>query len=74
MKLFTNKYPILGMLTINKDNNVDKDSISIEFKEGKIFKMIGFCFDDLVLECEGKAIMVKASVFQLVFTETELDF
>jgi hypothetical protein len=72
MKVFTNKYPVLGMLTINSDNTIDKSSINIEFEEGKVFKVLGIQFDDFILECEGKAVAIKADMFIAAFSETEL--
>lgn len=73
MKVFTNKYPVLGMLTMKSDGTFDKNSINIEFCEGKVFKIIGISFDDIVLECEGRVVSVKSTVFSISFTETVLD-
>jgi len=72
MKVFTNKYPVLGMLTVNADSTIQKGKLTIEFDEGKVFKVVGFSFDDFALECEGKTILVRASVFAMAFTETDL--
>lgn len=73
MKLFTNKYPIFAMVNINIDGTIDKDAMPVEFKEGKVFKVLGVCFDDFILECEGKAVSIRSSLFAMAFTETELD-
>ena len=73
MKVFTNKYPILGMLTMGAGNTIDADKITVDFEEGKVFKVLGFNFDDVVLQCDKKTIAVKVSLFALGFTETELD-
>ena len=72
MKVFTNKYPVLDMVTMNNDGTIDKDEISIEFDEGKVFKVLGTAYDDFILECEGKVITVRSSVFAMAFTETDL--
>lgn len=72
MKVFTNKYPVLGILTVNQDGMIDKESISVEFKEGKVFKVVGVYYDDFTLECEGKIIIVRSTVFTSAFTETDL--
>lgn len=72
MKVFTNKYPVLGMVTLNREGMLDKGGINVEFKEGKVFKVLGIVCDDFILECEGKIIAVRASVFSVAFTETDL--
>ena len=72
MKVFTNKYPVLGMLTFSPDGYIEKESIIVEFDEGKVFKVVGINLDDLILESGGKTIAVRATVFAIAFTETEL--
>ena len=72
MKVFTNKYPILGMAVIDMDNTVDKESIEVQFEEGKVFKVVGVIFDDFILECDSRVVSIKATAFGLAFTETEL--
>tara|TARA_R110000796_G_scaffold10347_1_gene34446 strand:- start:406 stop:630 length:225 start_codon:yes stop_codon:yes gene_type:complete len=72
MKVFTNKYPVLGLVTMNADCTIDKEGIKVEFKEGKVFKVLGTVYDDFILECEGKVVAVRAHVFAISFTETDL--
>jgi hypothetical protein len=72
MKVFTNKYPVIGMITMNADSTIDKESINVEFEEGKVFKVLGTIYDDFILECEGKVVAVRVYVFAIAFTETDL--
>ena len=73
MKVVTNKYPIFGTLMVNSDNSVKKESLTVLFEEGKVFKVLGVSFDDFILECEGRAITVRGTVFELAFTETNIE-
>jgi hypothetical protein len=72
MKVFTNKYPIIGLMSMNADNTIDKESINVEFEEGKVFKVLGTIYNDFILECGGKVVAVRATVFSVAFTETDL--
>lgn len=74
MKLYTNKFPVLGILTIDKDNLIDRDSVEIQFEEGKIFKVLGITYQDVVLECEGVAIYIQYALFAMAFTETDVGY
>ncbi|MBX2848910.1 MAG: hypothetical protein KTR16_11360 [Acidiferrobacterales bacterium] len=71
MKVFTNKYPIIGEILMG--TNGECESIEVKFKEGKVFKMKGVHFDSFILECEGRTVVISPIAFQLSFTETDLN-
>ena len=72
MKVFTNIYPILGPVAFQQDGSVDKDSTQVEYREGKVFKVAGVSSQDILLESEGKMILLTPEVFNTAFIETEL--
>ncbi len=74
MKAFTNKYPILGGLILNEDDfSFDKSVVKVEFEEGRVFKVVGINFGSFILECDGRIVEIRAQLFSLSFTETDLD-
>lgn len=59
---------------INEDGGVDASDLTVVVPEGKIFKMIGVAYLDVVLECEKKHYTFNASLFSEMFEATEVSF
>lgn len=72
MKLYINKFPVLSVVSIIEDNIVDKRNTEIQFEEGKIFRVIGVSYQDVILECEGITIYMHCKLFAMAFTETDV--
>ena len=73
MRLFTNKFPILqNCICIQPDSTVNEGDIKVVFEEGKIFKVVGIDQIGVLLQCEGKSIIINGDLFSTAFTETDI--